>query len=367
MKHFILIRIFLGYSNTEKVRKMEKVYPNFPFRVEFEVTSVCNLDCKYCYAKPFTWKTPSFQKMEYLFKKTKDEADPFEAVLVGGEPFIRKDMVSLIELANNVFRRGVQISTNGTLLSRLDKKQLLRLKNAVNNGASLQVSMDSFDPKVNDVTRGKTKESIDGINTLEKSGIPFSVGIVFTNINSNDIVATTSKLIKEYSYLVSLNLEPLQPTSILGVEYFELKQERTEMRKLFNLVNGVIRAHGRNEIKLYGIVEDCSASVKFETPVLDKYAFKTCTAGLVRAAVFVDGSVTPCSLIRDIKIGNLYTDSWINIWQRSKERFESIKDSGVSQCAINLLQESKRNDSSFVSLAEVVERIEKRKKTVISK
>ncbi|MGC8479504.1 MAG: radical SAM/SPASM domain-containing protein [Candidatus Micrarchaeia archaeon] len=346
---------------------MERVYPDFPFRVEFEVTSVCNLDCKYCYAKPFTWKTPSFENIEYLFKKTKEEADPFETVLVGGEPFIRTDMVSLIELANNVFRRGVQISTNGTLLSRLDKKQLIRLKDAVNDGVSLQVSIDSLNPSINDITRGKTKESIDGINTLEKSGIPFSVGIVFTNVNSNDIVATTSKLIKEYSYLVSLNLEPLQPTSILGAEYFELKQESTEMRRLFNLVNGIIKVHGRDELKLYGIVEDCSESVKFETPVLDKYAFKTCTAGLVRAAVFVDGSVTPCSLIRDIKIGNLYTDSWVGIWQRSRERFESIKDSGVSQCAINLLHESKRNDSSFVSLAEVVERIEKRKSRVLSK
>ena len=367
MKHLVLIRIFLGYSNTEKVHDMENVYPDFPFRVEFEVTSVCNLDCKYCYAKPFTWETPSFQKIEYLFKKTKEEADPFEAVLVGGEPFIRTDMISLIELANNVFRRGVQISTNGTLLSRLNKKQLLRLKKTINDGASLQVSIDSFNPSVNDVTRGKTLESINGINTLEKNGIPFSVGIVFTNVNSNDIVATTSKLIKEYSYLVSLNLEPLQPTSILGTEYFELKQDRAKMRKLFTLINGIIKANGRDEIKLYGIVEDCSASVKFETPVLDKYAFKTCTAGLLRAAVFVDGSVTPCSLIRDIKIGNLYTDSWVTMWQRSKERFESIKNSGVSQCAINLLQESKRDDSSFISLAEVVERIEKRKKIVVSK
>ncbi len=209
---------------------MENVFPDFPFRVEFEVTSVCNLDCKYCYAKPFTWKPPAFETMEFFFKKTKAEANPFEAVLVGGEPFIRKDMVSLIETANKIFRRGVQISTNGTLLSKLDKKQLSRLKGAIQNGASLQVSIDSFDPKVNDATRGKTSESIEGINTLEKNGISFSVGIVFTNVNSEDVVATTSKLIKEYSYLVSLNLEPLQPTSVLGAEYFELKQEKKKMK-----------------------------------------------------------------------------------------------------------------------------------------
>lgn len=347
---------------------MENVYPDFPFRVEFEVTSVCNLDCKYCYAKPFTWKTPTFANMEFLFKKTKEEANPFEIVLVGGEPFIRKDMLLLIETANKIFRRGVQVSTNGTLLSKLKNKQIKKLKDVVQNGVSFQISIDSFDPEINNNTRGKTLESISGINTLEKNGIPFSVGIVLTKVNANDIVKTVSKLLNSYSYLVSLNLEPLQPTSILGTEYFELKEENKEIRNLHGVVSEAIRACRRDDVKLYGIVEDCSASVKFETPpVLDKYAFKTCTAGLVRSAVFVDGSVTPCSLIRDIKIGNLYTDSWADIWERSKERFDKIKDSGVSQCAINILQESKRNDGSFVSLAEVVERIETRKKLVLSK
>ncbi|MEM0142607.1 MAG: radical SAM protein [Candidatus Parvarchaeum sp.] len=341
---------------------MENIYPDFPFRVEFEVTSVCNLDCKYCYAKPFTWKTPSFANMDFLFRKTKEEANPFEIVLVGGEPFIRKDILLLIKTANKIFKKGVQVSTNGTLLPKLNNNQIKKLKDVVQNGVSFQVSIDSFDPTINDNTRGKTLESVLGINILEKNGIPFSVGIVLTKVNSNDIIKTISRLLTDYSYLVSLNLEPLQPTSILKEEYFELKQENKKIRNLYKTVSEVIKTCKRDDVKLYGVVEDCSESIKFDAPVLDSYAFKTCTAGIVRSAVFVDGSVTPCSLIRDIKIGNLYIDSWVDIWKRSKERFDKIKDNGFSQCAINILSPTLRSDSSFISLESIITAIKQRKK-----
>ena len=341
---------------------MENVYPDFPFRVEFEVTSVCNLDCTYCYAKPFTWKIPTFKNMVYLFEKTKEEANPFEVVLVGGEPFIRKDIIELIETANNIFRRGVQVSTNGTLLHKLSKKQLKKLRDLVNDDVSFQVSIDSLDPKINDKTRGKTQESILGLNTLEENGIPFSVGIVFTSANSNDIINNVSRLLNEYSYLVSFNLEPLQPTSILGADYFDLRQENNSLRKLHGDISEVIKSCKREDVQLYRIAEDRSQSIHFETPLLDSYSFKTCTAGIVRSAVFVDGSVTPCSLIRDIKIGNLYNESWAEIWERSKERFDKIKDNGFSQCAINILAPTLRSDNSFVLLDTVINNIKKRKK-----
>lgn len=115
------------------------ILPEYPFRVEFEVISVCNLNCSYCYAKPFSHEIPSLNKLEYLFRKTKDEAHPFQVIILGGEPFLRKDIIDLLQLAGEIFRR-IGVSTNGTLLSKLNETDAKALKELTYKGVlSIQV------------------------------------------------------------------------------------------------------------------------------------------------------------------------------------------------------------------------------------
>ena len=71
--------------------------------------------------------------------------------------------------------------------------------------------------------------------------------------------------------------------------------------------------------------------------MIDKYNFKSCTAGLLRSGVLVSGDVTPCVTIRDVALGNLYQDSWKEIWNRARERFLGLKETAGGQCTINLL------------------------------
>lgn len=320
----------------------QKPLPAFPFRIEFEVNGICNLNCTYCYARPFNLLNPPLDRIEYLFRKTKDEADPFEVVVLGGEPFARKDIIVLFEHAMNIFQsRRIGVSTNGTLLDRLCREDLTRLKDLVDSGFSIQVTLDSVDKKVNDAVRGKTELTLSGLDVLETNNIPFIIGLVLTTANRTDIVDSVTALSNKYNNLIHLNLEALQPTVVLGERYFDLRLSGEEMRDIYYRVKDAVREAGRNDITVSGVVDNCENIKNDAKPLIDTYGFKTCLAGLTRAGVYPDGGVTPCTTLRQSAIGNLYFESWEEIWSKARDRFEKLDMVG-GQCQINVHLGEKR-------------------------
>lgn len=327
------------------------ILPDFPLRIEFEVTSKCNLNCTYCYAMPFTNINPPVENLEYLFKKTKKEADPFEIVIVGGEPFIRKDIITVIELADSIFQRDVEVSTNGTLIGRLTEEEFERLKFISNRHTSIQVSLDSIDDKINSITRGKTEATLQGIKALDSHGVSFSVGIVLTKANIDHVKPTAEHLLKTYKNLKVINLEPLQSTLAMGSHYYNLRLDSGKMIELFEDITELSANLNRKDVRLTGVVRDYDIPGKNVKTMIDDYGFKSCTAGILRAAVFVEGTVTPCGLLRTASLGNLYKNSWKEIWDVSKERFRNLNETG-SQCRSNLSVNNR--ETIFVDIKNLV-------------
>lgn len=321
------------------------ILPNKPFRVEFEIINKCNLNCIYCYAKPFDSFTPNIKKLEYLFEKTKIEVNPFEVVLIGGEPFMRKDAVTVFELAHKIFDMSIGISTNATLLNKLSARDLNIMHYlSTNNAISLQVSIDSINYKINNSTRGLTHLSTSGIDLLEKNNIKFGIGIVMTSINKLDIQDTIKNLMLTYKNLNSINLEPLQPSLQMDQDkYVKLKLSYNDTYEIYNEVIGIAKEIRRNDINITKLSECQTAQT-----LLDSYGFKTCNAGLLRSGVLANGDVVPCVILRNIILGNLHKDSWDVIWNKSKERFITLNNSGiqttVGQCnLVNILRREERS------------------------
>ena len=307
------------------------VLPKLPFRVEIELLNVCNLDCINCYAKPFDGSIPPYEDVSYLIKKTKKEVNPFELILLGGEPFIRKDIVKLLDLCKENFNGSIGISTNGTLLTRLNQKEITKLRE-ISTSPIIQVSIDSTDYNINDLLRGKTEKVLEGINFLNTNEIPFTIGIVMSKINLKSI-ETTIRNFSKLQYLKAFNLEELQPAKCVKEErYNSLCLSAREMIDVTEMSKSIVNHMGRKDISVHGFSEDNTNSLPlfYENDVTERENI----IQVVRAGVLANGNVTPGAISRDIILGNLYKESWSDIWKKGVKIYEEARNKNIQKLKV---------------------------------
>ena len=158
--------------------------------VRIGVTDRCNLRCFYCMPK------------QGIVYDAKDELLTFEEILrilkllssigfrkvrfTGGEPFLRKGFIDLVERTHllNTYS-DIRITTNGTFIERYIAKLKALNINTIN------FSLDSLDEKrFNFITRRNDfKKVLGGLHLLIKEGFFVKVNAVIMNdINTEDIL-----------------------------------------------------------------------------------------------------------------------------------------------------------------------------------
>ena len=134
----------------------------------------CNLRCRYC----LTESAPgvarrSLEAPEMIEAAEQARALGFRALgVTGGEPFLIRDMPELLgELAR---RLPVLVLSNATLFS---EKLLARMRRLAGAPVTVQVSLDSAEPDVNDEMRGPRnfQKVVAAIPRLVDAGIPVRI------------------------------------------------------------------------------------------------------------------------------------------------------------------------------------------------
>jgi len=156
-----------------------------PVTITWEVTLGCNLHCDHC----LSGSGPGHQMPGELsteeaksFIDELDEMDVFQVNIGGGEPFVRPDMLELLE---ELTSRDIStcVSTNGT---QLDEETLDRVE--AMDPLFLQVSMDGLQAD-NDAIRGEGvyDQVVDSLERLEDRDIGTTVNTVVTRQNVADL------------------------------------------------------------------------------------------------------------------------------------------------------------------------------------
>ncbi len=149
--------------------------------VVWNCTRACNLKCVHCYAHAIEKPKEKELSTEQARAMIDDLAAFGSPVLLlsGGEPLMRKDLVTLARYAVDKGMRAV-ISTNGTLITREKAKELKDV------GLSyVGVSLDGLE-EVNDRFRGKKgafRQAVEGIKNCREVGL--KVGLRFTMSRMN--------------------------------------------------------------------------------------------------------------------------------------------------------------------------------------
>jgi len=305
-----------------------------PVEVGLELLPYCNLKCFHCYSNSGPDQSHTGLSLEEIEALCDELADlqVFKINLVGGEPFARRDIVEIIQLA--VDRSlAVTITTNGALLT---ERRLDTLRDAP--PALIQVSLDGACAETSDAIRGigSFDKAVRALRLLTRAGLRTAIGTVACQWNYReipDIVRLTLELGASNFHLMGL-----QPAG-RGLFRFE-DQRLTEEQWLFLYDFFSERAAALSD--RIGLHLEIDKFVLFKhgrfTPQnhLDEFArmCSTCPCGRSKCTITTNGDVLPCGLMRDVVAGNVRRQSLREIWNRS-EVFAAIRrrSLGIAACS----------------------------------
>ena len=292
-----------------------------PRSLDIEVTSRCNLRCRYCYY----YDNPT---VEYRDLSTEEWLQFFDELgrcavmdvtIQGGEPLIRRDLPQLIEgICRN--RMRFSILSNGTLIDDAIAAFLAHTGRC----DSVQVSVDGSCPETHDACRGvgSFNAAIRGIHTLQRHEIRVAVRVTIHRHNVHDLEAIARLLLED------LQLDDFSTNSagFLGScrqnaeEVILTTQDRQEametLLRLSEQYEGRISAQAGPlaEGEMWQRMEE--ARMEDASPFPDGGYLTACGCHNSKINVRADGVITPCSMLPHMELGSINRDSLIEVWQQ---------------------------------------------------
>jgi len=171
----------------------EELIDNFGRKISYvrlAVTDRCNLRCQYCMPAQgidiVDRKSLLTYKEMYRITRVLSELGVNKVRLTGGEPFVRRDFMSFLEMLDfNDLLDEINITTNGVLIAKhVEQLEKLKVK-------SINLSLDSLHrDKFKTITRRDEFDKVfETLELLEKSKLQLKLNVVVQpGVNTNEIV-----------------------------------------------------------------------------------------------------------------------------------------------------------------------------------
>jgi SynChlorMet cassette radical SAM/SPASM protein ScmE len=295
-----------------------------PRSVDIDITNRCNLRCKYCYH--FSGPGDVSQDLplaEWLqFFEELNRCAVMNVTIAGGEPFFRKDLKEVIEgVVEN--RMRFTVVSNGTLVG----DDMAVFLSSTGRCDGVQVSIDGSKPETHDVCRGKGNfhKAMDGIDCLQKHGVPVDVRVTVHRHNVRDLDGIAALLLDDvglsgfstnaasYMGLCKQNVEEVG----LSVEDRTLAMEI--LLRLSRKYNGRISAQAGPlaEATMWSEME--LARGNGNKHIANRGHLTGCGCVMDKIAVRADGVIVPCTMLSHIELGRINRDDFREIWQNHPE------------------------------------------------
>ena len=293
-----------------------------PREIDIELTSRCNLRCKYCYF--FENSDVNYQDLTlYEWIRFFDELGSIgvmKVTLSGGEPFIRDDLKQLIDsIIKNKMRYS--LVSNGSLIT----DDIAFYIKKTGRCDFVQISIDGSCASVHDKCRGlgSFDGAIRGLEILRKHGIDVPVRYTIHHFNVDDLENATKFFLEELglpsfgtnsaSYFGNCrkNAKEIMLTQVDRIKAMEVLFELNEKYK------------GRIEAAA-GPLADAKKFIKMQNAFAEKSPsfhgggyLSACGCYNSNLSIRCDGAITPCNMLSSIVLGHINKDNIIDIWKNS--------------------------------------------------
>jgi len=294
-----------------------------PRSVDIEITSRCNLRCRYCYFfdNPDS-RYGDLPAAEWLkFIEELGSCSVMTVCLLGGEPFMRNDLPQIIEgIVRN--RMRFSILTNGGLVDN----DIAAFLKKTGRCESIQVSVDGSDPVTHDSCRGEGsfEAAMRGIHFFMRHGLPVTVRMTLHRQNVKEIGNITRFLLDE----IGLPAFSTNAVGYLGAcksSAPELLLSTAERQEAMLTLKRLSAAYPGRITALAGPLADArfwlrmeEARLKSSPPFPNGGRLTGCGCSFENIAVRSDGSYIPCNLLPHLVLGRIHRDPLDGLWVDNK-------------------------------------------------
>lgn len=283
-----------------------------PLTVSLWVTGGCNLACKYCYADASRNIHMEPARLFMLVDELKN-LEVFDITIAGGEPFLHPQIFEVIQqILDSDMQMGVL--SNGVLLN---KEQAARLADIADGKKMiLQISLDSPDPHINDLTRGMGETVLRNIKNLAKSGLQLQISCVLSSVNIDTahlIIDELYPAVKRFHFLnIQRTERSLRHPELLinDSQAYDFWMRLNEHAKQFP--PDLFLPSLRIMLRSYG-AEESPESWDFHKNAT--FSCRSCSIGLTKIEVTPDFDVLGCDIAKDFSnMGNIAHKPFVEVW-----------------------------------------------------
>jgi MoaA/NifB/PqqE/SkfB family radical SAM enzyme len=297
----------------EGIYRILSIYPPIPKRIQFELTNICNFNCKMCQRYSFNLpeREMTLEKFQDALSWMSDVKDINDILFSGwGEPMTHPDLFEMISM---VKERGYYLSmtTNGSQI----KGDLINriLKSGINN---IFISLEDLETgKMGHPSGKQVSENI--VNLLEERGDKNEPKIILrTTLHSGK----DEQLFKLAKFAREKMVDVFQITRLdirfnPDLKRPNLTKERILLNSVFKILKGsqtelsctyLNRETGLRRF-LYSFFKNLLHRRGKDCPKIFDYLYIT-----------IDGEVSPCCALPRFIIGNIEDESIKEIWNGKK-------------------------------------------------
>ena len=291
-----------------------------PFSGTFELTPLCNMNCKMCYVRLTENQqqriSPLATAKQWLeLGKTARDHGMLYLLLTGGEPFLHPEFPAILR---GLHEMGllVSVNTNATLI---DESAISWLKKSppVRVNVTLYGASDETYERLCGEPKGFTK-AVRGIQLLHDAGIPVKINCSMTPDNVADFPQIAA-FCKENHLVLQYNSYMFPPArkdeNLVGRNFRFTPQDAAYYMALAELVTGGEDAFMSRNVPVPELTDDCG------------YLGEgiRCRAGRCSFWVTWDGRLLPCGMFVLPDCPNVFTEDFVAAWEQIKQRVEQIR------------------------------------------
>jgi radical SAM protein with 4Fe4S-binding SPASM domain len=284
------------------------------FYIQWHITNVCNLRCQHCYQDDFSKKTDldwaRLKKIsDNLLNSMKEWKREACIHLTGGEPLLKPELFPLLnDLNQQAMVEELGVITNGIPIDQ----EMVRKFSGFSKLKKIKISLDGGDAETNDSIRqrGTFKKVMERLPWIKKEK-RFEIILMFTAMKKNfKSLPSLLKLCEDLD-IDGLIIERFIPLGI-GKEITNEVLSQGEWKEMIGMLLDLFQSEGEDHY--FFPYQAFQVTFSGREPEL---LGAPCVIGRDGICVMPNGDVLPCRRF-PISIGNLLTDSFSRIWEKSE-------------------------------------------------